>query len=76
MSAPTVRKWAAPIPYQYSSERIAMVRRSIYHHIWHNLIKAAAARHPSLASSRPEWNLLTLHTRELLNKLRDLFRGS
>ena len=57
-----LREWAYGIPYNHSSERIAMLERWIHHYNWHRPHQGIGGHAPVSRLGRSQNNLLQLHT--------------
>jgi transposase InsO family protein len=56
-----LREWAYGIPYNHSSERIAMLERWTHHYNWHRPHQGIKGVSPISRLARSQNNLLTLH---------------
>jgi transposase InsO family protein len=56
-----LREWAYGIPYNHSSERIAMLERWTHHYNWHRPHQGIKGLAPISRLARSQNNLLTLH---------------
>ena len=57
-----LREWAYGIPYHYSAERTAMLKRWTHHYNWHRPHHGIGGVAPMSRLNRTRNNLLTLHT--------------
>lgn len=57
-----LREWAYGIPYNHSSERIAMLERWIHHYNWHRPHQGIGGHAPVSRLAQSRKNLLQLHT--------------
>jgi transposase InsO family protein len=57
-----LREWAYGIPYQHSSERVAMLSRWTHHYNWHRPHQGIGGIAPISRLPQSRNNLLTLHT--------------
>ena len=57
-----LREWAYGIPYHYSAERTAMLKRWTHHYNWHRPHHGIGGVAPMSRLNRTRNNLLTLHS--------------